>query len=31
VITSEVDKCVDGDTFAVIPGCGDFGNRYFCE
>ncbi|GBF94831.1 uridine kinase chloroplastic [Raphidocelis subcapitata] len=31
VITSEVDKCVDENTFAVIPGCGDFGNRYFCE
>ena len=27
VITSEIDKCVDEDTFAVIPGCGDFGNR----
>ncbi|KAI8466809.1 MAG: putative uracil phosphoribosyl transferase [Monoraphidium minutum] len=30
VLTSEIDQCVSDD-FAVIPGCGDFGNRYFCE
>jgi uracil phosphoribosyltransferase len=31
IITSEIDRCVDEETFAVVPGCGDFGNRYFCE
>lgn len=32
VITSEIDKYVDEDRgFSVIPGCGDFGSRYFCS
>lgn len=30
VVTSEIDSCVD-DKFAVVPGCGEFGDRYFCD
>ena len=31
VITSEIDKYVDEETFAVIPGIGDFGSRFFSD
>jgi uridine kinase len=30
VVTSEIDDHVD-DKFAVVPGCGEFGDRYFCD
>lgn len=30
VVTSEIDDRVDG-RFAVVPGCGEFGDRYFCD
>eukprot|EP00877_Chromochloris_zofingiensis_P004396 jgi/Chrzof1/13958/Cz08g19120.t1 len=30
LITSEIDDRVD-EHFAVVPGCGEFGDRYFCE
>lgn len=30
VITSEIDECVD-DEFHVVPGVGEFGDRYFCD
>lgn len=29
VITSEIDEYVDAD-FRVVPGVGEFGDRYFC-
>ncbi|KAL4419150.1 hypothetical protein ABPG77_009126, partial [Micractinium sp. CCAP 211/92] len=30
VITSEIDEYIDTD-FRVVPGVGNFGDRYFCE
>ncbi|KAF8062067.1 UKL1 [Scenedesmus sp. PABB004] len=30
LVTSEIDDGVD-EHFAVVPGCGEFGDRYFCE
>lgn len=30
VITSEIDHCVD-ENFRVVPGLGEFGDRYFCD
>jgi uridine kinase len=30
VITSEIDERVD-ETFRVVPGVGEFGDRYFCD
>jgi uridine kinase len=30
VITSEVDAHIDAN-FQVVPGVGEFGDRYFCE
>jgi len=30
VITSEIDERVD-EHFSVVPGCGEFGDRYFCD
>lgn len=30
VITSEIDDHID-EHFAVVPGCGEFGDRYFCD
>ena len=30
VITSEIDEGID-DNFRVVPGVGEFGDRYFCE
>ena len=30
LITSEIDEGVSPD-FRVVPGCGDFGSRYYCE
>jgi uridine kinase len=30
VITSEIDEGIDPD-FKVVPGVGNFGDRYFCE
>lgn len=30
VITSEIDESL-GDDYQVIPGIGNFGDRYFCE
>jgi uridine kinase len=30
VVTSEVDSRVD-EHFRVVPGVGEFGDRYFCE
>lgn len=30
VVTSEIDDGVD-ERFVVVPGIGEFGNRYFCE
>eukprot|EP01025_Chloroclados_australasicus_P035967 TRINITY_DN3659_c0_g1_i2.p1 TRINITY_DN3659_c0_g1~~TRINITY_DN3659_c0_g1_i2.p1 ORF type:complete len:478 (-),score=58.15 TRINITY_DN3659_c0_g1_i2:432-1865(-) len=30
VITSEIDEGIDDD-FRVVPGIGEFGDRYFCE
>ena len=29
VITTEIDHSVDGN-FRVVPGIGEFGDRYFC-
>jgi uracil phosphoribosyltransferase len=29
VVTSEIDSHVDAATFTVVPGCGEFGDRYF--
>lgn len=31
VITSEIESHIDVDHYTVIPGCGNFGDRYFCE
>ncbi|CAL5221877.1 g4140 [Coccomyxa viridis] len=31
VITSEIDEGIDESTFQVIPGVGEFGDRYFCD
>lgn len=30
VITSEIDTGID-DQYRLVPGIGEFGNRYFCE
>lgn len=30
IITSEIDDCIDTN-FRVVPGVGEFGDRYFCE
>jgi uridine kinase len=30
VITTEIDETVDVN-FRVVPGVGEFGDRYFCE
>jgi uridine kinase len=30
VITTEIDRSVDGN-FRVVPGIGEFGDRYFCQ
>ncbi len=30
LITSEIDDAVN-DAFQIVPGVGDFANRYFCE
>jgi uridine kinase len=30
VITSEIDDHID-EHFSVVPGCGEFGDRYFCD
>ena len=29
VVTSEIDRSVDAN-FRVVPGIGEFGDRYFC-
>lgn len=31
VITSEIESHVEGDNYTVVPGVGNFGDRYFCE
>ncbi|KAK9820353.1 hypothetical protein WJX72_009364 [[Myrmecia] bisecta] len=31
VITSEIDAGIDEHTFQVVPGVGEFGDRYFCD
>eukprot|EP00884_Botryococcus_braunii_P007954 jgi/Botrbrau1/1715/Bobra.116_2s0057.1 len=31
VITSEIDASLDELTFHVVPGVGEFGDRYFCD
>ncbi|GLI62046.1 hypothetical protein VaNZ11_004472 [Volvox africanus] len=32
LLTSEIDDCVDPEeNFALVPGAGNYGNRYFCE
>lgn len=30
IITSEIDDHID-ECFNVVPGCGEFGDRYFCD
>jgi uridine kinase len=30
IVTSEIDSRVD-ENFVVVPGVGEFGDRYFCE
>jgi uracil phosphoribosyltransferase len=30
LVTSEIDEGV-GPGYQVVPGCGGFGDRYFCE
>lgn len=30
IITSEIDQAVD-ENFVVVPGVGEFGDRYFCD
>ncbi|KAK9826746.1 hypothetical protein WJX81_004221 [Elliptochloris bilobata] len=31
VITSEIDEGIDERTYQVVPGVGEFGDRYFCD